>query len=331
LSPDNVALDLPPLALNQSGLKEYNQCQRRYGWRRLENLEPPTRRSAPEIGSAVHAALAAYHAGTPVDDSLKIAAEKLTERVGPGTTFEDRSLDESQDIAFRLLREYVYHWSGRGELWAPLNQEIQFLIEVRPGWWKQTFDPYTEAAALPPTGIFLRGRADNLSVLKGALFLVDYKTAARLDPRDLLKYSLDTQLSAYIYGLSKQLTEDAVREGGDPIKIQGAIIDLLVKTKIPQFAREDFTRTDDELEEFEREFVEYGQRIQRQLARVAAGEDWKTVFPKNTEDCFRYGTCAFRDLCLKDTPTRRLAYVKRESDYVDEAQQELLKQYQERR
>jgi hypothetical protein len=140
-----------------------------------------------------------------------------------------------------------------------------------------------------------------------------------MDPRDLLKYDMDVQLTAYIYGLSKQLTLDSRRDGGPPIRIEGAIIDVLVKTATSQFAREDFSRSLAEMAEFELEFVEYGNDLRTRMERVEAGEDWKIVFPKNTDQCFKWGTCTFRDLCLKDSTVRRAAYTAREPDYVDEA------------
>jgi hypothetical protein len=251
----------------------------------------------------MHKGLAAFHAGAPLADALKLTKEKLAERAGPTSSFDDKDLDEATEIVDRLLPAYVEHWSGVGELWTPLNQEIEFFVEVGEG-----------------TNVFLRGRADNLSTAKNGLYLVDYKTAGRMDPRDLLKYELDMQLSAYIYGLTKQLTIDSLARGGEPVFIRGAIIDVLVKTKIPQFARELYTRSIDELQEFEDEFIELCSRIRNQLDRVLAGENWKKVFIRNTSQCFQYGTCPYRDLCLKDTPMRREAYDQRELDYVDVAQ-----------
>jgi PD-(D/E)XK nuclease superfamily protein len=303
-----------PIVLNQSSLKEYNNCQRLYGWRRLQRLDVPTRRSATEIGTAVHAGLALFHSEGSLEKAVVKVRESLEKSAGIQSTFEDKSLSEAQDIADRMLPAYVEYWQGQNDLWAPLNQEVQFLVEVGDG-----------------TNVWLRGRADNLSIIRGGLYLVDYKTAGRMDPRDLLKYELDFQLTAYIYGLSKQLTADSLATGGPPVRIQGAVIDLLVKTKVPQFARELYTRSEQELAEFELEFVEYATRIRAQMERIAAGEDWKTVFPKNTEHCFRYGTCPFRDLCLKDTDVRRKAYVEKPDDYVDEAQVELMKKWEAER
>lgn len=327
-----------PVVLNQSGLKEYQNCQRLYGWRRVAGLEPVGRRSAPEIGTAVHAGLAVVHApnGT-LEAALEATTSKLEERIGPGGAFEDKSGDESKEIATKVLSDYVAFWGGREDVWKPLNQEVQFIIEIQPGWAERVYynaepyfgtgtaeDPYVLRPPLPKTGVFLRGRLDNLSIHAGALWIVDYKTAGRMDPRDLLKYEMDTQLTAYIYGVSKQLSE----QHGEPVRIEGAIIDLLVKTKVSQFAREKYTRAEAELVEFENEFVEIGARLREQHLRVDAGEDWKVVFPKSTEHCFRYGTCPMRDLCLHDTPIRRALYNPKSPDYVDEAWAELTEKWQ---
>lgn len=319
----------PPIVLNQSRWKNFMNCQRLYAWGALERLSPVQRRSAPGIGTAVHAALAAFHAGQDTDGCVEVLKE-VTEKVsGPTSAFEDASVAEAAQVGEDVFRAYVQHYGTQDKLWTPLNQEVEFLVEVQPGWAGQAFSVGGVAAKqlgeveLEHTNIWLRGKADNLSVVHGALYLVDYKTAGRMDPRDLLKYELDAQLSAYMYGLTKQLSEESAKTGGQPLRVEGAIIDLLVKTKLPQFARETFTRTAEEMEEFELEFLEYASRIRDQHARVAAGEDWKLVFPKNTEHCFRYGTCPFRDLCAHDTPARRAAYIQAEVDYVDTAQREL--------
>jgi hypothetical protein len=334
-------------------MKNYLNCQRLFAWQRIQGLSAVGRRSALEIGTSVHLGLSVYHGGgikvedllppeptAPAPDSslhaqrvyeqeliefeetkdelieaaklplleqaLFVARKKLTERAGPTSAFQDKDLAEALDIVERVLPAYFEYWKDQGEIWHPLNQEIEACVEVGDD-----------------TNVFLRFKADNLSSAKGGLYLVDYKTAGRMDPRDLLKYELDIQLSAYIYGLTKQLTNESLARGGEPVYIRGAIIDVLVKTQTPQFAREMYSRTVEELAEFEAEWIEYSNRIREQEDRVAAGENWKIVFPKNTNSCFQYGTCAFRDVCLKDSATRRQLYDHREPDYVDNAQRQL--------
>lgn len=329
-----------PIVLNQSRLKEWRNCNRLFAWEYVEGLSPASRRSAPEIGIAVHAGLAQLHtdgnADSNLEDAVKLTKDTLAQRGGPSSSFEDMNIVQAQGIAESLLRSYKSFWGNVGDMWAPLNQEVEFLVEINPGWWDNAFGPDANVRdehgnRIPSSwvekhsGVFLRGRADNLSIVKGALYLVDYKTAGRMDPRDLLKYDMDIQLTGYTYGLSKQLTLDAkaADPNADAIKVEGSIIDLLVKTKVPQFARESFTRSDEEMAEFELEFVEFGHRIVDALTRLDNGESMKVVFPRNDDHCFKYGTCAFRDLCLKDTPVRRLAYDRRKPDYVDASQSAL--------
>lgn len=371
---------LRPIVINQSGVKEYLACRRLFGWKRVARIEPEGRRSALEIGIAVHAALAVFHSEKPKEEALPYiagedigkaesdearlavaaaalaempsekealavhtAVKMLTRRAGIQSAFEDKSLAESDEITRRTLEGYFDHWKRQKLIWTPIRNEVQFLVEVQPGWWEVTFGPdsitaaagdswnevvsrHLEAAweALPRSGVWLRGRADNLAVVPGVgLYDVDYKTAGRMDPRDMMKYELDMQLTFYIYAITKQLTMDAVRQGKSPIMLKGAIIDLLVKTKVPQYARQLFTRSNAELSEFELEIVEYGGEIRQRYTRVAGGEDWKIVFGKNTQHCFQYGVCPMREVCLKDTPVRRQLYKTKGMDYVDEAQQQL--------
>lgn len=308
-----VHLARTPFVMNQSSWKEFLNCKRKFAWRKFEKLEPEGRRSALDIGTAIHKGLAAFHSGgKTVEDVVQISLTEARTLAGPKMTWADKTFDEVADIIVRVLPAYFDYWGDRNELWTPLNQEVEFCVEVGDG-----------------TANFLRGKSDNLSTYKNGLYIVDYKTAGRNDPRDFAKYELDCQLTAYLYGLTKHLTEESLRRGGEPVFVRGAIIDALIKTKVPQFVREFYTRTIEELAEFEAEFNECCDEIRTRRARVADGEPWKTVFYKNTEECFTFGTCSYRDICLKDTPVRRKLYVVRKEDYVDEAQARLDAQWKE--
>lgn len=301
-----------PFVLNQSSWKDFMNCKRYYGWKRIVGIEPTGRRSVLDLGTAVHKALAAFHSGQAnAEQATEIAVATAKELAGPTFTWADTTLEEVESVIRSVVPGYFEYWGDQGELWQPLALEIEFCVEVGEG-----------------TQNYLRGKSDNLATYKNGIVIVDYKTAGRNDPRDFLKYELDSQLSAYIYGLTKHLTEQSLARGGEPVFIRGAFIDALIKTKTPQYVREFFTRSIEELREFELEFNEYCDEIRWRMDRVDAGEDWKHVFPKNTEHCFRYGTCPFRDIDMKDTPTRRKLYVVRKEDYVDTAQAELDKQWE---
>ena len=295
------------IVLRQSSVKDYQSCKRLYAWQRLEGLQPSERRPALAIGTAVHAGLAELFSGTELRAATTKAVETFKDEMGPASLpGEQTMLVEGEDLIRRMIPAYHDHWEEVEGIFTPLGIEVEFFVEVGED-----------------SNVFIRGRVDNLNSFLGGLWLVDHKTIGRNDPRDRLKYEMDAQPTTYIYGLTKQLTLESLARGGKPVVIRGLIVDWLIKTKRPQFERARYSRTIEELREWESETVEIGQEILSRFKRVEAGEDWKTVFYKNTDHCFKFGTCAFRDLCVVDSPARRLSYVSRKKDYVDTAQEAL--------
>lgn len=311
-------VELPPFYMNQSRWKVYQDCDRLYGWYHIENLVPDRPRKALEIGTAIHVAQEIAHGGVYKDGVEVIAprseeafhyAMKAAEQTfrkgmstGPKLPGDEAEILDGVRVISKLLPAYYEHYKGEDQLWKPLGTELSFCVEVGEG-----------------SNVFLVGRIDNLVTFMDGLWLVDYKTMGKLDMREFLKYEIDVQPTAYIYGGTKKLSLEAMARGEPPVRIRGVIIDGMVKTAVPQFHREIYTRSLDDLREFELEFVEKAREIATKHLRVANGENWKTVFPKNTQHCFRYGTCAFRDLCIRDNETRRAAYRDRDQDYVDAA------------
>lgn len=323
----NVIVELPPLFLNQSRWKTYQDCDRLYAWFYHENLEPDRPRKVLEIGTAVHKAMlhAHKHGGTEqaFTESIDVALKSFREGMKRGKiqlAQDEAEIQEGEKTLKVLLPAYYREYKGKGQLWKPLGLELAFCVEVGEG-----------------TGVFLVGRIDNLVTFMNNLWLADYKTMGKLDPRDMLKYEIDIQLTAYIYGGTKQLSLDAIAQGKPPVVIRGAIIDGLVKTQIPQFTRQLFTRTIDDLRQFEVEFCMKSWEIaaKRAMAKndrptfdaliekmwdLGQQAGWKVIYPKNTSHCFRYGTCSFFGACSKDTEQERMAFRPRHLDYVDFAQ-----------
>lgn len=306
--PIYITLD-EPFYVNQSRVRSYQSCDRLYGWQYVEGLVPDRPKKQLELGSAVHKAMEIMHSGDGSEENFQLARNAAEARfrstmsriILPG---DEADLQEGLATLDRLLPAYRAHYAAKGQLWKPLGMEVSFCVEVGEG-----------------TNVWLVGRIDNLVTYANGLWLVDYKTMDKLDFRNFTKFEMDLQLTAYIYGGTKQLSLDSMARGEPPTIVRGAIIDGLVKTQVPQFHRELYRRTIEDLREFEVEFVEKAREIAIKHMRVENGEPWKAVFPKNTNQCFAYGTCAFRDLCMKDNDTRRLGYVQRSADYVDTARQ----------
>jgi hypothetical protein len=275
--------------LNQSRVQLFHNCHRKYYWWAVEGLEIDRPRWALDIGTSVHLGLALLGSGRPIDEAVKESRAKL-ESLMPKRTLpgDNEELEDNKNVVEKLLRGYDEAYTGT--VWTPIAQETKGAVEVGDG-----------------TNIILVFRTDKLATWNSRLWIVDHKTAGKLDLRELQKYEMALQFSAYSYAVTKFTKQ----------MVAGVIVDILVKTKVPQYHRDYKTRNEAELLEFEQEFVEVGKEILWRHERVKAGEDPKTVFYKNTDECFRYGTCPYRELCLEDNPTRRLLYKKREADYVD--------------
>lgn len=278
------------ILLNQSRVQLYNDCHRKFYWWAILGLEPDRPRWALNIGTAVHLGLALLGSGQPIDVVVERSKENLTQampkRLLPG---DDEDLTDNLAVVEKLLRGYDEQY--KETTWTPIAQETKGTVEVGEG-----------------TNVYLVFRTDKLATWNNMLWIVDHKTAGKLDLRDLQKYEMALQFSAYSYAVTKFTHQ----------RVAGVIVDILVKTKIPQYHRDLKTRNDKELMEFEGEFVEMGKEIAWRAARCEAGEDPMIVYYKNTAECFRYGTCPYRELCLEDSPSRRAIYKQREADYVDD-------------
>lgn len=316
----------PPFWLNQSRWKSFQDCDRLYAWWEIEGIVPDRPRKPLAVGGAFHKAQVRIHKEGSTPESVVSATQEAAESVakamstqGPQLPGDEEQKDDAVATVKRLLPAYHEHWKSLGQQWKPLGQELSFKVEVGEG-----------------TNVFLVGTIDNLVVMNNSLWLVDYKTMAKLDMREFIKYEIDIQLTAYIYGGTKQLSLNARAEGKPPVVIRGAIIDGVVKTIVPQFHREIYTRSIDDLREFELEFCQKAWEMASKHAVIKGDRQaydaytekiwslgqsagWKVTFPKNTQQCFKYGVCSYRDLCIKDTPVRRLSFRKREPDYVDTA------------
>lgn len=291
---------------NQSRIHVYRNCPRKYYWKFVENLDTDRPAMNLEVGSATHEGLAQLGAGKSVDEAVESAKQAfraaLPKRRLPG---DDELYAESEAVVENLLRSYEEHWGSQSEMFRPLGNEVAGTVEVAedplPG------DPNPEVKKK------LRFKTDKFVHAFGGLWIVDHKTAAKMDPRTMMQYQMDLQMTAYIYGAMKLLET----------VIGGVIVDFLVKTKVPQFAREAFERTEAELNEFEFNWTRWLSRIRQDtLDAVTIGKEtgkpW-LAFPRNEAECFRYGTCMFRSLCGDPANMGlRAEFVQREKDYVDD-------------
>lgn len=279
------------LTLNQSRIVQANNCKRKYYWTFELNLVPDKPQWALDVGKAAHEGLAALNDGR-VEAVVYQAASDSFDKSMKLVKFMPGEKDlaaEHKAGMLNLLRAYIAHYEGIDD-WVVLKPEVQGRVEVGEG-----------------TGCFLIFRTDAIVTWRQRLFLLEHKTMAQNRLDNWLKYQMDYQITSYIYAITKLLG----------VRVAGVIVNGLVKTKIPQFKRDMYTRTDEQLVEWEFETVEQIREIMWRKKRVANGENFKMVWYKNTSQCFQYGQCPYRQLCLHDTPTTRAGYARRPTDYVD--------------
>jgi len=290
----HAVVDGVPINLNQSRVGTYLRCRRKFAWGYYEDIVPDRPTYFFEAGHAVHKVIADVRGGKAheADAGVQVVEEfkKDIAKFAASNKVDYDIVEEQCSMLQTLMLAYFEHWKDDPDPYKPIALEAAGRVEVGEG-----------------SNVFIVYRTDELALWHKQLWIVDHKTAKKLDTRDLLKYEMDLQITAYTYAISKQLGK----------RVSGAIIDLMVKTQVPQFHREYFTRSDEELVEFEEEFVELAREIKLKLLRVREGESWKKVFFKSPHECFSYGTCWYRDLCVNDTEIRRMAFTKRVPDYVD--------------
>lgn len=280
--------------MRQSSEKSYQMCKRYYGWERIANLKPRAIQWPLVIGTATHLFLQESGRGMETEKAVEVAFESMKKETAGKLLGDDIGLMEQHMHLLRsLLPMYRSWWKDDAHIFTPLGQEIKGRVPVGD----------------PKDKVFLVFKTDKIVNYEGLLWLIDHKTMGKNDDREFMKYEMDIQVTAYIYGVSKVLGT----------RVAGVIIDGLIKTKVPQFRRESFLRSDEELAEFEQEFVEMCREIAWRYQRVRNGADWKVVFYKNTGACFHWGrACAFRNLCIRDTPVNRMMYEPRDADYMDD-------------
>ena len=286
------------MILNQSRIQQYANCPRLFYWGFVENLAPDRPNMNFEIGSATHEALAllATSDDYPLEDAVAEAKKRLVrdlpKRRLPG---DEEAIEVADRMVEKLVRGYVAHY-GRHQQFKSIGNEVAGTVEIGEN-----------------TGHFLRFRIDKIVNWRGSLWILDHKTTAKMDMREVSKYQMSFQMQAYVYAVTKYLG----------VRVNGVVVDMLVKTQIPQYHQEVYAYTDESLAEWEHDFVQYANEIQARKDAmkhyVDAGKDPKLVWRKNTGHCFNYGTCTFRNLCLRDTPGERMAFTKRTPDYVDDA------------
>ena len=259
----------------------FKKCRKYYYWRMVRHLTTKTQSPALLFGSAIHEALDVYYV-----DGIDKALAKFRE------TYQNREGDELRTVenGAKLLETYarVYQHEPFKVLGKP---EVGFVF------------PLTE-------DIMWGGRMDLPVEWDGMLWIMEHKTASRLDANYFKQFALDAQVTSYCVGAEAFFNR----------KCAGCIINALEpwkelkrpteKSKKPEdhFLRNPIMRPQMLKDRFKLNV----QRIIRDIKWCEDAEEWYEVEKKDV--CFSYNyDCPFRTLCEYGEDERVI-----ERDYIIE-------------
>lgn len=263
-----------------SRLKCYQDCPKREGFRYRDCLVPTGRRTALNIGTAVHKGLET--------GSLDAALDAL-EFDFPTSTEEA----EEQEIMRGTVAAMLTGYFKRFEPFAESEPELEFLIGARYP---------TKRGMRRSNRVMLAGKLDAIAKIDSEDWIVEYKTAGQVDKSYFDRLYVDSQISFYMMA--------ARRLGYKPV---GVIYRVLKKPSIRRrqnetveaftdrmmadyLARPDFYfyetrlyRSSDDLDAFE---VDLWKEIKQADRNASTG-----FMPRHSHACSNYGTCPYLPLC----------------------------------
>lgn len=194
-----------PLYVDNSTLKAVARCSTeamlRYAW----GWTTPEDRAALRAGTAFHALAEAHFKGAPAPEALAAFDAAYREWADANVPAEDR-------LAHGNLARIVRQWTETHALPALPFTVAPDLVEIGFAY------PLTEDGS-----IVFCGRLDGVARYQDALYVLEHKTTGKLTPDWIDGYSLDSQLSGYLWA--------AQQHTGKPVV--GAFLNAVEFSKLP--------------------------------------------------------------------------------------------------
>ena len=269
-----------------SRLKAYHTCPMKEALRYREKLAPISTRPALAFGTAIHKGIELW------DIDAGLAALQM-----PFPSSQEEA-DEQEIVKVTveaLLRGYM-------KVYAPFEDhepEKLFMLPIRtPG-------------GRSSTSRVIAGKIDDISHEMNGDWIVEYKTASRIDATYFDRLYVDTQITTYV--------DAAKRLGYMPL---GVIYRVLRKPQLKKSAKESLEQYLTRLEadiSARPEFYFMEKRLYRSTAdldaferqlyhevRMASENARKGHIYKHSTACSMYGRCEYLPLCMEEAGARSL-------------------------
>jgi hypothetical protein len=194
--------------LTYSALNTFRNCPRKYKNRYIDSLRPRESAEALSFGSAIHRAIELWYRWNSEPNRRTIVCDFLD------IAFVERYNDLKQMAHWQLARALFDGYAHRYciEDFSMVEVEKEFTCEIR--------NPDTGRASQT---FVMSGKVDAIVQCYDGMYLLEHKTASKVDANYLDKLWTDTQIALYCHYL---------RELGYPIV--GVIYNVLLKAKIKQ-------------------------------------------------------------------------------------------------
>ena len=319
-----------------SELSTYQDCPKKWWFKYNQKLSPDKVENRLFFGSLVHSGLGVYFSKdrnvgamiTHIEDEVKKAKKDLIDN-----TIIDE-LDDMQDLAVGMLTNY-HNYSKDNDKFKVLEIEINYNVPV-------ITDNQNESSKFD-----YNFTLDMLVEKKDGLWIKEYKTAAIIDRNYVENLALDNQIDRYSLGVSqlknKQVKgviytvlrkklpskpkvlkdgsissnkaidttyeiyyNELIKNEQDPTDPKYFEILEMLKARGNTFIfREEIKRTAKELEEVRRQLYT--------LCRVMSTNP--PIYKCPSRDCS--WKCAYRSLCIFDSPTIRRAFIVRKEHHPE--------------
>lgn len=190
-----------------SALKTFRECPRKFYWKYLWRLRSTRPTAAFQMGNAVHSALEWwYTSNTAIPEIVSDAQQVFADEIASAAWFDQNERDKAEknlQIFRGLMWAYANHYEDDRRRKTKYMGEKQFLIDC--GDWDYT-------GSIDITAIPTDGRP----------YIIEHKTAGRMDQLYFERLQLDTQTRGYMAG---------ARDGLE-IDVGHIEYNVLLKTKI---------------------------------------------------------------------------------------------------
>ena len=281
-----------------SRLKTFQVCPMKESLRYREMITPIRTKKPLAFGSAIHKGLETRS----IDEALA-----LFDDIYPNNQDEMDELEATKIIITALLENYFIKYPAFESHKPELN--FQLAMKTKKGY---------------STKMAIAGKIDDLVLIDDQYWIVEYKTASRLDASYFDRLYVDSQITMYMYAMER-LGYNVVgviyrvirkpqlkRKANEPKDVFYTRISKDIADRSDfYFEERKLYRSKDDLNDFERQLYEQA-KLSNNLAKSGCSFQYTT-------SCSMYGACDYLPLCMNEAGAEALFEVREPHEELKEA------------